>query len=279
MSKLNNKGQSLVLFIVVIPVLLGVMALVVDLGNAFCKKAEINSVLEYVLDYGTLNGEVFFENEGMEYFNEELVIWKDKLKNLLDYNLDYSENKIILNDNFYNLFKTNDVVFLNIKTKLKEVKTVTITTAGAQVIIEGIANQDTFSVGEVVKFKVYLADKKDLGKKVSVVKYNDTKARLDSDGFFTITITNEAESKLQIRITSAGFASGDYNDYDLVLHSSVDVGEPETPTEPTPEPETPSDSGSGSSCQLGIGSTSILFAVIACLGAVIIATKRFVKSK
>lgn len=98
MSKLNNKGQSLVLFIVVIPILLGVMALVVDLGNAFCKKAEINSVLEYVLDYGTLNGEVFFENEGMEYFNEELVIWKDKLKNLLDYNLDYSENKIILND-------------------------------------------------------------------------------------------------------------------------------------------------------------------------------------
>ena len=95
---MNNKGQSLVLFIVVIPILLGVMALVVDLGNAFCKKAEINSVLEYVLDYGTLNGEVFFENEGKEYFNEELVIWKDKLKNLLDYNLDYSENKIILND-------------------------------------------------------------------------------------------------------------------------------------------------------------------------------------
>ena len=41
---------------------------------------------------------LFFENEGKEYFNEELVIWKDKLKNLLDYNLDYSENKIILND-------------------------------------------------------------------------------------------------------------------------------------------------------------------------------------
>lgn len=109
MSKLNNKGQSLVLFIVVIPILIGIMALVVDLGNAFCKKAEINSVLEYVLDYGILNGEVFFENEGKEYFNEELVIWKDNLKKLLDYNLDYSDNKIILNDKVITISSTTYV--------------------------------------------------------------------------------------------------------------------------------------------------------------------------
>lgn len=192
-------------------------------------------------------------------------------------------NKIIIDSTFYNnLFKTYEVVFLNIKTKLKEVKTVTVTTAGASVILEGIADQNVYNVGDVVKFKIYLADKKDLGnKKIASVKYNDTKATLDSDGFFNITITNEAESKLQIRLSSVNFGTSDYPDYDLVLYSSVDVGEPEVPNEPTPDPETPSDGGTsgGMNCQMGIGSASILFAVIACLGAVVIASKRFIKSK
>lgn len=98
MIKFNNKGQSLVLFIIFIPVILGIMALVIDVGNALIKKSETDNVLELVLDYGLKNGEVFFENEGNEYFNEELINWKDELNILLNYNLGNNDNEIILKD-------------------------------------------------------------------------------------------------------------------------------------------------------------------------------------
>lgn len=108
MIKLNNKGQSLVLFIIFIPILLGIMALVIDLGNAISKKAEIDSVLELVLDYGVDSGEVFLENEEPEYLNEKLINWKDDLKLLLNYNLNdinseviIQNNKLIISSNYY----------------------------------------------------------------------------------------------------------------------------------------------------------------------------------
>lgn len=98
MKKLNNKGQSLILFIIFLPILLGIMALVVDVGNALSKKSEQDNVIEYILNYGLENGEVFFKNNDEYYYNEELVNWKDDLKILLDYNLENSNNEIVLNE-------------------------------------------------------------------------------------------------------------------------------------------------------------------------------------
>lgn len=86
MIKFNNKGQSLVLFIIFMPVLLGIMALVIDVGNALIKKSETDDVLELVLNYGLKNDEVFFENQ------------KEELVTLLNYNLSDSSNEIILRD-------------------------------------------------------------------------------------------------------------------------------------------------------------------------------------
>ena len=98
MMMLNNKGQSLVLFIIMIPVMLGIMALVIDVGNALSLKNEIDNVLEYVLDYGLETGEVFFTNNDKEYFNEDLINWKDDLEILINYNLKDSTNDIVLED-------------------------------------------------------------------------------------------------------------------------------------------------------------------------------------
>lgn len=98
MKKLNNKGQSLILFIIFLPILLGIMALVVDVGNALSKKSEQDNVIEYILNYGLETGEVFFKNNDEYYYNEELVNWKDDLKILLDYNLENSNNEIVLNE-------------------------------------------------------------------------------------------------------------------------------------------------------------------------------------
>ena len=45
MIKLNNKGQSLVMFILIIPMLLGMIVLVVDVGNAIYSKNKIRNLL------------------------------------------------------------------------------------------------------------------------------------------------------------------------------------------------------------------------------------------
>ena len=55
MMKLNNKGQTLVMFIVIIPILISIMVLVIDLGSAFIKKQELNNVNKLVIEYGLDN--------------------------------------------------------------------------------------------------------------------------------------------------------------------------------------------------------------------------------
>lgn len=55
MMKLNNKGQTLVMFIVIIPILISIMVLVIDLGSAFTKEQELNNVNKLVIEYGLDN--------------------------------------------------------------------------------------------------------------------------------------------------------------------------------------------------------------------------------
>lgn len=89
---LNNKGQSLVLFVLLLPIMLGVMALVIDVGNALNKKNEMENSIEFVIDYGLK----------MESLN------KNELDLLLNYNLSDCENilnieedKIIISSKTY----------------------------------------------------------------------------------------------------------------------------------------------------------------------------------
>ena len=50
MSRLNNKGQVLVLFILLLPLLLLVMVLVIDIGNIITAKQELNDINYLVID-------------------------------------------------------------------------------------------------------------------------------------------------------------------------------------------------------------------------------------
>ena len=68
---MNNRGQSLVLFILIIPILLGIVVLVIDCGNAIVYKNKINNIIEMVLEYGL-----------------EEDYSRDEMHNLIDYNLD-----------------------------------------------------------------------------------------------------------------------------------------------------------------------------------------------
>ena len=96
--KLNNKGQSLVLFIVFIPVFLGIMALVIDVGLSLSKKNEIDNVLEYSLKHYLKDEEVFLKEN-----------IKEELKELIDYNLKDTSNDVIIENNIITL-KTNTYV-------------------------------------------------------------------------------------------------------------------------------------------------------------------------
>lgn len=48
---LNHKGQSLVLFILILPILLGIVTLVADLGKAMTIKNDLDNITELVLEY------------------------------------------------------------------------------------------------------------------------------------------------------------------------------------------------------------------------------------
>ena len=77
---MNNKGQSLVLFVLIIPILFGIMAIVIDCGKVFLCKNRQENVLDLALEYG-LTGE------------KNTVI-----EDILDKNFDGGEHQVVWDD-------------------------------------------------------------------------------------------------------------------------------------------------------------------------------------
>jgi len=55
MKMLNNKGQSLVMFVLIIPLMLLIMILVVDVGNTILNKQELDNINYLTIEYGLEN--------------------------------------------------------------------------------------------------------------------------------------------------------------------------------------------------------------------------------
>ena len=49
---LNNKGQSLVMFVLIIPILLIVLIVVLDVGRMYLERRELDNINYIALDYG-----------------------------------------------------------------------------------------------------------------------------------------------------------------------------------------------------------------------------------
>ena len=79
---MNNKGQSLVLFVLLIPIILGSIVLVVDLGRTVVAKNSINNKIELVIEYGL-----------------EDNLTSEELTKLLEYNLEDCENIVNVENN------------------------------------------------------------------------------------------------------------------------------------------------------------------------------------
>ena len=52
---LNNRGQVLILFVIMIPILFGIMVLVSDMGNVIYYKQDMDNINKMVIDYGLDN--------------------------------------------------------------------------------------------------------------------------------------------------------------------------------------------------------------------------------
>ena len=63
MFKLNNKGQSLVMFIIIIPIFLLIVTLVYDVGTAIYEKNRMANTNYMVIDYGLDNINIVSEGE------------------------------------------------------------------------------------------------------------------------------------------------------------------------------------------------------------------------
>ena len=66
MFKLNNKGQSLVMFIIIIPIFCLILTLVYDVGSAIYEKNRLSNTSYMVIEYGLDNINSVNENDLIE---------------------------------------------------------------------------------------------------------------------------------------------------------------------------------------------------------------------
>ena len=124
----NNRGQSLVLFILVLPLLLFILILIVDVGRGMLLKNELDSINMIVLDYG-LDEMSDIDNKSNvdgNLLNNNVDDIKNRIKNIIMLNkrdidtikIDIVDNKIyvLLEDNVKGLFsKLIDISIFNVK--------------------------------------------------------------------------------------------------------------------------------------------------------------------
>ncbi|MBQ8192630.1 MAG: pilus assembly protein [Bacilli bacterium] len=95
MFRLNNKGQSLVMFIILIPIFLLIITLVYDVGNALYEKNRLSNTSYMVIEYGLDNIDDIDENDLIDL----------ALKNVYDLN----EISVFIEDDKINIKLSKDI--------------------------------------------------------------------------------------------------------------------------------------------------------------------------
>lgn len=72
MFKLNNKGQSLVMFVIIIPIFMLVFTLVYDVGTAIYEKNRLSNTSYMVVDYALDNINSINENEMIDLIQKNI---------------------------------------------------------------------------------------------------------------------------------------------------------------------------------------------------------------
>ena len=107
---MNNKGQTLVLFVLMLPIIIFIMLLVIDVSNMFITKQELNNINKIVLNYGL----DIIEEENIDIKLEELIN-----KNILN-----NEHTIKIDDGTIEIDLKKEIKGIITKKKIYEVKSV-----------------------------------------------------------------------------------------------------------------------------------------------------------
>lgn len=99
MFNLNNKGQSLVMFVLIIPIFLLIITLIYDVANAIYEKDRLSNTIWIAIDYGLdninditkeeLNDMIISNDDGLNYIdvivndNEIIVKASKKVKGII----------------------------------------------------------------------------------------------------------------------------------------------------------------------------------------------------
>lgn len=98
---MNNKGQTLVLFVILLPVLLLLLVLIIDIGKVIVDKLELNNINQIVLEYGLDN----IEKENIYDEMVELVRLNKNDVDTIDINITSDKISLTLIDNVDFMFK------------------------------------------------------------------------------------------------------------------------------------------------------------------------------
>ncbi|MGI6330084.1 MAG: hypothetical protein ACOXZR_04545 [Bacilli bacterium] len=90
---MNSRGQTLVLFVILLPLLLSLTVLVIDVGNNYLRLNQLNSINKMVVKYGLKNLEDSHLREKM------IVLLNKNYPHLDNYFLIINEEEIILEIN------------------------------------------------------------------------------------------------------------------------------------------------------------------------------------
>ena len=106
--KLNNKGQVLVMFVLLIPIFLLVLVLVVDISNLYIKKDELNNINYLVIDTILDKGIDDLEIKNLILKNDkDIIINKISIDNdVVEINLEKEYNGIfshLIDKKIYNI--------------------------------------------------------------------------------------------------------------------------------------------------------------------------------
>lgn len=113
---LNNKGQSLILFVIILPIFLLIFVLVIDVGKVINLKQELDNINKIVLDYGLDNlDEVTLDDKLIK-----IVKLNNSEIDKIDVNIDNNIIYIYLNESIDGIFSQFiDISIFNVKSSYK----------------------------------------------------------------------------------------------------------------------------------------------------------------
>ena len=108
----NNRGQTLVLFILILPVILSLLLLLINYGILSYEKQKLSNNIRQATEYG-LNLKKNNDINSADYLNNEEI--KKRIEYLLDENVTFDKLDVVVNDSSIRVILTKkNVGFINI---------------------------------------------------------------------------------------------------------------------------------------------------------------------